>query len=88
MGTKRQARELVKNTAEGLGVLFMANRWLGGTLTNFQTMKKRIDREAGITTDGIKAYFKPPNGSENHPAMPNGRGPAGRPPGQAVRVRG
>lgn len=44
VGTKRQARELVKSTAEGLGVLFMANRWLGGTLTNFQTMKKRIDR--------------------------------------------
>ena len=44
VGTKRQARELVKSTAEGLEVLFMANRWLGGTLTNFQTMKKRIDR--------------------------------------------
>ena len=44
VGTKRQARELVKETAGQLGLLYMANRWLGGTLTNFPTLKRRIDR--------------------------------------------
>ncbi|MFH0796832.1 MAG: 30S ribosomal protein S2 [Candidatus Omnitrophota bacterium] len=44
VGTKRQARELVKEAAGQLGILYMANRWLGGTLTNFPTVKRRIDR--------------------------------------------
>ena len=44
VGTKRQVRELVKNTAADLGLFYMANRWLGGTMTNFKTLKKRIDR--------------------------------------------
>ena len=44
VGTKRQARDMVKNAAEELGLLYMANHWLGGTLTNFQTLKLRINR--------------------------------------------
>ncbi|MCX5642112.1 MAG: 30S ribosomal protein S2 [Candidatus Omnitrophica bacterium] len=58
VGTKRQARELVKSTAEGLGVLFMANRWLGGTLTNFQTMKKRIDRLNDLESKEAAGLFE------------------------------
>jgi small subunit ribosomal protein S2 len=58
VGTKRQARELVKSTAEGLGILFMANRWLGGTLTNFQTMKKRIDRLNDLESKEAAGVFE------------------------------
>jgi len=58
VGTKRQARELVKSTAEGLEVLFMANRWLGGTLTNFQTMKKRIDRLNDLESKEAAGLFE------------------------------
>lgn len=58
VGTKRQARELVKSTAEGLEVLFMANRWLGGTLTNFQTMKKRIDRLNDLESKEAAGVFE------------------------------
>ena len=58
VGTKRQVRELVKSTAEGLGVLFMANRWLGGTLTNFQTMKKRIDRLNDLESKEAAGVFE------------------------------
>ena len=58
VGTKRQVRELVKSTAEGLGVLFMANRWLGGTLTNFQTMKKRIDRLNDLESKEASGVFE------------------------------
>ncbi len=58
VGTKRQARELVKSTAVELGVLFMANRWLGGTLTNFQTMKKRIDRLNDLENKEASGVFE------------------------------
>ncbi|MFH2069092.1 MAG: 30S ribosomal protein S2 [Candidatus Omnitrophota bacterium] len=58
VGTKRQARELVKSTAESLEVLFMANRWLGGTLTNFQTMKKRIDRLNDLESKEAAGVFE------------------------------
>ncbi len=44
VGTKRQAQETVREQAERAGQYFVVNRWLGGCLTNFQTMKKSIDR--------------------------------------------
>jgi len=44
VGTKRQAQESVKKEAERAGQVFITNRWMGGMLTNFQTIKKSIDR--------------------------------------------
>ncbi len=44
VGTKRQAREVVKTEAGRAGMFYVTNRWLGGTLTNFQTIRKSIDR--------------------------------------------
>lgn len=44
VGTKKQAQESVKDEAERSGMYFVNQRWLGGTLTNFQTIQKRIDR--------------------------------------------
>lgn len=44
VGTKRAAREIVQEQAGRSGMYFVNNRWLGGTLTNFQTVKKSIDR--------------------------------------------
>ena len=44
IGTKRQAQESVKKEAERAGQFFVTNRWMGGMLTNFQTIKKSIDR--------------------------------------------
>ncbi|XXJ19230.1 30S ribosomal protein S2 [Desulfovibrio caledoniensis] len=44
IGTKRQAQESVKAEAERAGMFFVTHRWMGGTLTNFQTIKKSIDR--------------------------------------------
>ncbi|WP_313169349.1 30S ribosomal protein S2 [Stenotrophomonas sp.] len=55
LGTKRSAREAIKEEAERCGMPFMNQRWLGGTLTNFATVKKSVARlkelEAG-ETDG------------------------------------
>ncbi len=44
VGTKRQAQETVKKEAERCGMPYVNQRWLGGMLTNYQTIKKRIDR--------------------------------------------
>jgi small subunit ribosomal protein S2 len=44
VGTKKQAQESVKEEAERSGNYFVNQRWLGGTLTNFQTIQKRIQR--------------------------------------------
>jgi len=44
VGTKRQAQETIKTEAERCGMPYVNERWLGGMLTNYQTIKKRIDR--------------------------------------------
>ncbi|WP_419787558.1 30S ribosomal protein S2 [Pseudodesulfovibrio sp.] len=44
IGTKRQAQEAVTQEAERAGMFYVTHRWMGGTLTNFQTIKKSIDR--------------------------------------------
>lgn len=44
VGTKKQAQESVREEAERCGMFFVNQRWLGGMLTNFQTIRRRIDR--------------------------------------------
>jgi small subunit ribosomal protein S2 len=44
VGTKKQAQEAIKNEAERCGMFYINYRWLGGTLTNFGTIKKRVKR--------------------------------------------
>jgi small subunit ribosomal protein S2 len=44
VGTKKQARDTIKETAEAAGMPYVNQRWLGGLLTNFQTISKRIKR--------------------------------------------
>jgi len=44
VGTKRQAQEIVKAEATRCGMFYVTHRWLGGTLTNFQTIRKSIKR--------------------------------------------
>ncbi len=55
VGTKKQAQQAIKENAERVGMPYVITRWLGGTLTNFQTIRQRVDyliqleqmREAG-----------------------------------------
>lgn len=42
VGTKRQAQELIKEAAATTGMPYVTNRWMGGTLTNFETIKKSL----------------------------------------------
>jgi len=44
VGTKKQAQDSIVEEAERCGMFHVCNRWLGGTLTNFQTIKKSINR--------------------------------------------
>jgi small subunit ribosomal protein S2 len=44
VGTKKQAEEAVKKEAERCGMFYVNSRWLGGTLTNFNTIRSRVER--------------------------------------------
>ena len=44
VGTKKQAQESVESEAKRCNMFYVNNRWLGGTLTNFRTIRTRIDR--------------------------------------------
>jgi small subunit ribosomal protein S2 len=60
VGTKKQAQETVKDAAKTCGQLYCTERWLGGTLTNFQTVEKSIKRMKQIEkweTDGTLAEY-------------------------------
>ncbi|HEX8856553.1 MAG TPA: 30S ribosomal protein S2, partial [Thermoleophilaceae bacterium] len=49
VGTKKQARDAVKEAATAAGMPYIDQRWLGGLLTNFQTISKRIKRLHDLT---------------------------------------
>jgi small subunit ribosomal protein S2 len=49
VGTKKQARDAVKEAAENAGMPYVNQRWLGGLLTNFQTISKRVKRLHELT---------------------------------------
>src|SRR4051812_43551588 len=44
VGTKKQAKDVVEEEAKRSGMYYVTNRWLGGMLTNYQTVKASIDR--------------------------------------------
>ncbi|MDA3969761.1 MAG: 30S ribosomal protein S2 [Desulfobulbaceae bacterium] len=61
VGTKRQAQETVKAEAGRCGMHFVNHRWLGGMLTNYQTIKKSVDRMKKIqamSEDGTINRYK------------------------------
>ena len=60
VGTKKQAQDAIKEEAERVGQFYVNARWLGGMLTNFRTMRTRIDRLAQLRkmeTDGTFAML-------------------------------
>ncbi len=62
VGTKRQASEAIEEEATRCGMPFVSERWLGGTLTNFRTIRSRLTRleelERMRSTDEIATYSK------------------------------
>ncbi|MCU0663614.1 MAG: 30S ribosomal protein S2 [Myxococcota bacterium] len=57
VGTKRQATDVIREEATRAGMHSVTNRWLGGTLTNFRTIKGTIDRMKGIETMRVDGTF-------------------------------
>ena len=62
VGTKRQAREIISSEAKRAGVPFVDQRWLGGMLTNFKTIKTSIKRlkemEASVADGSVEKLSK------------------------------
>ena len=50
VGTKKQAQECVREEAERCGMYYVNNRWLGGMLTNFETIRSRVNRLKELET--------------------------------------
>ena len=50
VGTKKQAQEAIKEEAERCGQYYVNSRWLGGCLTNFKTMRSRVERLEKLET--------------------------------------
>jgi len=53
LATKKQAAEIVKTEAQRVGAMYLTKRWLGGLLTNFDSVKKTIEK-AGILEEKLK----------------------------------
>jgi len=58
VGTKRQAQEVIQSEAERCGMLYVNQRWLGGTMTNFQTIKTRIAYMLELQEKRDQGYFR------------------------------
>jgi small subunit ribosomal protein S2 len=62
VGTKRQARQILEQNVADVGMHYVTERWLGGTLTNFRTIRERLKRleelEAIEAQDNFQSYSK------------------------------
>lgn len=58
VGTEPAAKDLVKKTAESLGAPYVIERWLGGTLTNFETISRRIEYYRTLKADKAAGKFE------------------------------
>src|SRR3990172_8405194 len=62
VGTKRQAKEAVKKTAESLSCPYVVEKWLGGMLTNFETIRKSLKQleklEELVKSEDFTKYTK------------------------------
>ncbi len=58
VGTKKQAQEVMQSEAERCGMWYINQRWLGGTLTNFQTIRSRINYMIELQQKRDQGYFR------------------------------
>ena len=58
VGTKKQAQEVVQSEADRCGMWYVNQRWLGGTLTNFQTIRTRINYMIDLQQKREQGYFR------------------------------
>ena len=58
IGTKKQAKPILEGDAKRCGMPYVINRWLGGTLTNFQTIKVNIERLRELRRQRADGFFE------------------------------
>lgn len=58
IGGKNEAQEILENGAKSIDMPYVAGRWIGGTITNFHEIKKRIDRLEDLTKKREKGEFE------------------------------
>jgi len=58
IGTKKQAKPLIEEAANRCGMPYVINRWLGGTLSNFPTIRRNIDRLLTLRKQREEGYFE------------------------------
>ncbi len=58
VGTKRQAQDVIQSEADRCGMWYVNQRWLGGTLTNFQTIRTRISYMLELQQKRDQGYFR------------------------------
>jgi len=62
VGTKKQAREIIKQAAESCGMPYITERWIGGLITNFDEVKRRLRKyntlQSEVTSGEIEKYVK------------------------------
>lgn len=58
VGTKKQAKYIIRREAERCGMFYVDERWLGGTLTNFATIKKSVRRLQELDKEGISGLYE------------------------------
>ena len=56
VGTKKHAKDVIQQEADRCGMFYVVERWLGGTLTNFSTVKKSIKRLQSLEKEGSSLY--------------------------------
>jgi len=58
VGTKKQAKDIIRAEAERCGMFYVTERWLGGTLTNFSTIKKSIKRLKNLEKMSVDGTYE------------------------------
>ena len=58
VGTKKQAKPILEKEARRCDMFFVVSRWLGGTLTNFQTIKPNIDKMRDLRQKKADGFFE------------------------------
>ena len=84
VGTKKQAQDAIKTEAERCGMFYVNERWLGGMLTNFKTIKSRVARLKEIERMSEDGTFDVLAEKRSHPVKER-MGKAGEEPGRNQR---
>ena len=65
VGTKRQAREIIQKVAKDIGMPYVSQRWLGGTLTNFEQIQKSLEKLETLKKEKEEGKYKEYTKKEN-----------------------